>query len=380
LSEYQYYEFQAVDRPLSDDDRAELRALSSRARITGTSFTNTYEWGDFKGDPAELMRRWFDLHLYSSNWGTHRLMIRLPKRLVQREVLDRTLRHVDCATLEEAGDNLILDMYREELEPETEEDEGPGLLSELAPLRAAMLGGDLRLFYLLWLTAVETDAVKATDPEPLTGLGPVDGALESFADFFQIDWDLVQAAAERPAASTSASPTSATTQRAIATLSDEEKTGWLTRLISDDPYAATELRAFVRNRLQAGASASAEITLPRTAGELLARAEAARKARQEAADKKAEAERRAAAAEAERIRRQHLDRLKKRGEAVWNDIESEIARRSAGGYARATELLQSMKEIAEEEQTTADFSHRMHSIRERHASKGRFIERLKDLG
>jgi hypothetical protein len=41
-----------------------LRDLSTRARITATSFTNSYEWGDFKGDPVELMERWFDLHLY----------------------------------------------------------------------------------------------------------------------------------------------------------------------------------------------------------------------------------------------------------------------------------------------------------------------------
>jgi len=43
MSEYQYYEFQAVDRPLTEAERTELRALSSRARITATSFTDHYE-------------------------------------------------------------------------------------------------------------------------------------------------------------------------------------------------------------------------------------------------------------------------------------------------------------------------------------------------
>lgn len=78
MSEYQYYEFQAIDRPLSEADRQALRDLSTRARITAISFTNSYEWGDFKGDPAKLMERWFDLHLYLTNWGSRRLMIRLP--------------------------------------------------------------------------------------------------------------------------------------------------------------------------------------------------------------------------------------------------------------------------------------------------------------
>ena len=65
-------------------------------------------------------------------------------------------------------------------------------------LRADLLSGDMRLFYLLWLTVVETDAVEATDLEPLLRTRPLDDALEAFADFFQLDWGLVQAAAERP--------------------------------------------------------------------------------------------------------------------------------------------------------------------------------------
>ena len=45
MSEYQYYEFQAIDRPLGEADLEALRNLSTRARITATSFVNTYEWG-----------------------------------------------------------------------------------------------------------------------------------------------------------------------------------------------------------------------------------------------------------------------------------------------------------------------------------------------
>ncbi len=38
MSEYQYYEFQAVDRPLTEKEMGELRSYSTRARITPTSF------------------------------------------------------------------------------------------------------------------------------------------------------------------------------------------------------------------------------------------------------------------------------------------------------------------------------------------------------
>jgi hypothetical protein len=33
MSEYQYYEYQPIDRPLSEADRRALRNLSTRARI-----------------------------------------------------------------------------------------------------------------------------------------------------------------------------------------------------------------------------------------------------------------------------------------------------------------------------------------------------------
>jgi len=50
VSEYQYYEFLALDKPLTDEQRAELRKLSSRAEITATRFVNEYNYGDFRGN------------------------------------------------------------------------------------------------------------------------------------------------------------------------------------------------------------------------------------------------------------------------------------------------------------------------------------------
>ena len=78
MSEYQYYEFQSVDRPLTQTERQELRAISTRARITASSFTNHYDWGDLKADPALLLERYFDLFLYLANWGSRRFAVRLP--------------------------------------------------------------------------------------------------------------------------------------------------------------------------------------------------------------------------------------------------------------------------------------------------------------
>jgi len=78
MSEYQYYEFLSIDRPLTTDEMAELRALSTRAAITPVSFTNEYNWGNFKGDRNKLMQRYFDVHVYVANWMTAIFMVRLP--------------------------------------------------------------------------------------------------------------------------------------------------------------------------------------------------------------------------------------------------------------------------------------------------------------
>jgi hypothetical protein len=70
MSEYQYYEFLALDRPLTDKQRAELRSISTRAEITATRFANEYRWGDLRGGPQTMMERYFDAFLYLANWGT----------------------------------------------------------------------------------------------------------------------------------------------------------------------------------------------------------------------------------------------------------------------------------------------------------------------
>ena len=175
MSAYQYYEFQAIDRPLGEADREALRTLSTRARITATSFTNHYGWGDFKSDPRRLMEHWFDLHLYLANWGSRRLMIRLPKRLVDRTRLDSFLRGGDLAEVIESGEYLILDIHDGSGPPEYDDrDDGSGWLDALAPLRAELISGDWRLPYLIWLAAVGSGKLRGRGTGAVGGHWPPD--------------------------------------------------------------------------------------------------------------------------------------------------------------------------------------------------------------
>ncbi len=104
MSEFQYYDFVAIDRPLSATARKRLRAITSRATITSTRLVNTYEWGDFKADPRELVARYFDAFLYYANWGMRRLMLRVPSTRLNAKIArqccasraGRTRRQFEC--------------------------------------------------------------------------------------------------------------------------------------------------------------------------------------------------------------------------------------------------------------------------------------------
>jgi hypothetical protein len=91
MSEYQYYEFQAVDRCLTEKEMSELRSFSSRADITAHSFINEYSWGSFKGDEDLWMEKYFDGFLYYANWGTHILKLRLPPTLLDLKISSLTV-------------------------------------------------------------------------------------------------------------------------------------------------------------------------------------------------------------------------------------------------------------------------------------------------
>ena len=378
MSEYQYYEFQAIDRPLGEADRQALQALSSRARVTATSFINHYNYGDFKGDPRKLMERWFDLHLYLANWGTRRLMIRLPRRFLDPSRLDVFLRKVEWVEVLESGENLIVDIHYDDEESRYAGwEEGEGWLGALGPLRADLLAGDPRLFYLLWLTAAQAGDLNDDEKEPLPGVGPLTGGLDAFADFFHIDPDLVRASAERPANADDGAISGDAVRGAIAAIPEAEKIALLQRLLDGDPHVTAEVRIKVREAIASAAGDAPERR--RSVADLRARAAAIRKERETAAAERREAERRRQAETEEKARRVRLSALVKRGARVWDEVDAEIERRNAAGYERAVGLLRDLGVLAEEDGSVKEFSDRVRALHARHEKKRRFIERLAGL-
>jgi hypothetical protein len=195
MSEHQTYEFLALDRPLSLKEQAALRAISSRAEISATRFFNEYDWGDLKVDPADLMRDYFDAHLYTANWGTVRLMLRLPRGMIQlKEARRYCAGHLTRAF--QTKIHLVLDIHAE-VEGEDLWDAPP--LGTLARLRDELMKGDFRPLYLAWLLGAQEDESKLrlAAPDAPPGLAKLSGPQREFADLFHVSRDLLREAAGR---------------------------------------------------------------------------------------------------------------------------------------------------------------------------------------
>ncbi|WP_261334238.1 hypothetical protein [Rhizobium leguminosarum] len=186
------------------------------------------------------------------------------------------------------------------------------------------------------LMAVQAESLGPEEVAPLPGLGPMTDALETFAQFFGLDADLVAAAAERPAETTLAGSTASDAVRSfVAAMPDNEKTMMLTRLIEGDPHVASELQKNARS-FSAGTKPAAA---PPTIAELQTRAGAIRHNRERKENERLAAERKKQEAEEARARRARLNAIIQRGDAVWREIEVEIERRNASGYDRAASCL-----------------------------------------
>ena len=302
MSEYQYYEFQAIDRDLTQADMNALRSISTRAEITSTSFTNHYEWGDLKADPLQLLEKYFDAFVYVANWGSRRFCLRLSKDLLEYKELQARLPN-ESAWVQRTAKYFIIG-FENRNEEQNEWDDGTGWMRSLVSLRSDLLRDDLRCLYLGWLLRVQNGEVpdKQLEPPVPAGLGQLSASLGSLIDFLGIDEDLVAAAAGNSAA-LNLGPSRGDLDIWIRNLPENEKNVLLMTAISEpgDRWKNELLRRFHREKRP---SASQGVPAAgRTAGELLstAQARAERRIRRPEADRIREVARRKAKEEAERV-------------------------------------------------------------------------------
>jgi hypothetical protein len=373
VSEYQYYEFVALDQALTAKQQSELRAVSSRGRITSSSFVNEYQWGDLKADPAKWMERHFDAHLYLANWGTRRIMLRLPRATLDPETAARFCVG-DSAGSWATRTHVVLDLQSEDEGGDEEWWEEEGRLAAIVPARAELAGGDRRLLYLAWLLCVQNQELDEDEPEPAVpaGLAKLSGPLRAVADFLRLDPDLLDVAAAASRRLTEEEPSAAVLRRWVEGLPVADKDEVLLRVLRGEAglLRSELLRRFLGVREDSSAGQG------RTAGDLLAAAEdrsavRQQKVREREAD---ELKRRAEAAAA--AREQRLDELARNPVRAWDQVDELIATKRPKDYDAAVTLLLDLQELTVRAGEVFEFAEQMTRLRERHARKPSLIDRF----
>ncbi|MBN2147203.1 MAG: hypothetical protein JW726_07430 [Anaerolineales bacterium] len=380
MSEYQYYEWQTVDRILTAEEQAAVNRLSSHIDVSSSQAVVTYDWSDFKHDPKEVLLKYFDAHFYLANWGSLRLMFRFPKGLLDEADIEPYC--VDeYISFETIGDYQVLDL---DFNPEDgggwmEADAG---LSHFIRLRADILDGDYRLLYLAWLKAMtfygvpDDDEYDEDDPDspaydhepPVPpGLKKLSPALQSFVHVFEIDPFLVQAAAEA-----SPDPKKALAidyASLVGRLSRSECDDFLTRLAEGEAGVALTLRkrlaAFLPQPEQPQAGQ------PRTIQQILQRAEQLNKAEQKR--------------QAEAARQRHIAAMKAlaaREEQTWRKVEDLLdnGRKIASVYDEATGLLEKLQQLSEFQDTRDIFQQRLRRLAEKYSARSALMGRWHTKG
>jgi hypothetical protein len=347
VSEYQYYEFLAIDRPLDDTEQAEVRSLSTRATITATSFVNEYHWGDFKGDPNRLMERYYDAHLYLANWGTHRVMFRLPRDLLDPDIVEdyRVDNQVDAWVADEF---VVLDLTSQDEAGEFDLDHDPeALLSAIVGVRVP------------------------------PGLATLTAAQRSLADFLRLDDDLLTTAAQTSRPIQQAADDAGELATWVTRLPVTEKNRLMARVVLGE---ATRVRMELLRRFHDDNAPITTVAPRRTVADLLddaARRRADRQRRQVARQAEDEVRREQARVLA---RERRLDQLARDEDTAWSRVEAMIATRKPTEYDAAVTLLADLQALAERDDHYDTFAARTLELRRTHARRPSLIQRLDRAG
>lgn len=381
MSEYQYYEFVAIDEPLTQKQMTELRVRSSRARITPTSFVNDYQWGNLKGDPVDWMWCYFDAHVYVANWCTCLLYLRVPKSAFDTKTL-QVFKTETVFLVKQTKTHWLLEWGLDESKDYDRfgEEDGQGWMGRLMPLRDELLRGDLRPLYLGWLSGVSAGEVneQAIEPPPPPGLSRLTAAQRALAEFLEVDKDLLTAVGLSDRQSSKLDNESdAELDVWVAALPMTEKTTMLKLLLTG---RAQQAERKMKLRFLAWQCEQQPIEKPKTRQRTVAElqklavsAAEARKRWETVRRKKAESERRAK-------REAYLRTLAADFDQCWQAAEKRAERGIASAYDEVKRALIDLSDAYVLCASRADFDRKLVQFMAQHGKRGALVRRLADAG
>jgi len=254
MSEFQYYEFYSIDRALSKEEREEVDNLSSRFSPTSRRAVFSYSYSDFRHDEELVLIKYFDFLLYLANWGTRRVMYKLPEDLANL----RELQKYDCLFDNYFADNgikiykksgfVIVDIkFSEEEEDFWIEEDNQHLSSDLIGIRQDLLDGDYRALFIIWLHTKNLEYISdqiGPDTKIPQNIIPPDldkfnHRLEALMELFGVDEDWVRAASKYSSSSNSRQKDYA---EALRQFSSERKDHYLHEVLKGTPNLHIKLK------------------------------------------------------------------------------------------------------------------------------------------
>ncbi|MBI5607092.1 MAG: hypothetical protein HY879_27490 [Deltaproteobacteria bacterium] len=379
MSEYQYYEFLSIDRPLTADEMAELRALSTRATVTPVSFTNEYNWGDFKGDPKKLMQRYFDAHVYVANWMTAIFMVRLPIEALTAKTA-KAVAVPYLLDIQATKTHWIITWSLEESENYDRfgMEDGRGWMTRLALLRDEILRGDLRSLYIGWLAAVTGEMMDDDELEPpsISGLGSLTAAQQALAEFLEVNPDLLTGAGMGSPAAPKAEISRQEMDKWIDTLPRDEVNAILKQLLEGKGQQAERS---IKNRFgswRRDFQTDETDVSRRTVGELRQNADKAREIRIE----KQKHDRKRQEIQRREQREAYLKKLSNDFPKAWASVREPVERGSGQGYDEACRLLVDISEAYDLYATRKQFQKELKKFMTGHTRRKTLIQRLVKAG
>lgn len=377
MSEYQYFEFAAIDRPLTDGEMAALRAVSTRAVITPSGFVNHYEWGGLKADPLDWMRRYFDAFVYLADWAHCRFALRLPRDMFGKAEL-KPFGVKQSLTIDASEDHWILDWSLDGSDNHDRfaEDDGRGWMGRLVPLRDELIRGDQRSLYLGWLAGAAKGEVPETTLEPTVpaGLSQLSAAQNALAAFLEIDADIIAAAA---IGSADASDRPESVDAWLQSLSPDELRSMLKSIVrADRPNPQREVASRYRAWHRQHAPQAAPEARRRSVAELRSLAVPAgeERRRRDALEREQQAAARRTQRDAQlRLLMSDVDKR-------WLALHQQAERGSASAYEQAVRALSDLAEAYAIVSDRKTFDRELRRFLVRHAKRGALLRRLTEAG
>ena len=373
MSEYQIVAFRAIDGPVSKANLEYMERQSSRAEITPWSFDNEYNYSDFRGNAEEMLRRGYDLHLHYANFGTRKLLVRLPSGLPNAEA---AAPYLDGESLRFEKDKkgpggiLCIEPFHEsgDLDDLWEIDD---LVERFLPLRAEIIAGDLRPFYVAHLAATysgyQEDEEPTEGPVP-AGLNKLTDAQLALAELYGLDESLLAAAARGcPPLPPQRDPEKQHAQW-LQNQPVEKKDEWLAQMMAD-AGSAVRAQILTEYRKSAGTADWPSVRLDRTIAELESTAEEIQRATKLKAAKAAER------AQVKKLAAMFTDPT-----PTIRETERLVAERSSDNYAKVAVLLAELREALAGTKQAALAEQQAVKLRSKNPTLSRLVSELRKQG